>query len=181
MNEITLDQFLENESIFTRIQSLSPYPFFDKMPPLDMDIHLSMFYGERVIYPKMVKYSLDDLARLINNVHKSKWENLIKVYELDISKGETITIDEQKQGSTINTGANTRTHNVSAFNTVDLIADNSDIDSSTNTVNNDDTRLLTESKNSLQATFNNLLLTQKLNIIEAVVKDTASYLTLDIY
>ena len=181
MNEITLDQFLENESIFTRIQSLSPYPFFDQMLPLDMDIHLSMFHGERIVYPKMVKYSLDDLARLINNVHKSKWENLIKVYELDISKGETITIDEQKQGSTINTGANTRTHNVSAFNTVDLIADNSDIDSSTNTVNNDDTRLLTESKNSLQATFNNLLLTQKLNIIEAVVKDTASYLTLDIY
>lgn len=181
MNEITLDQFLENESIFTRIQTLSPYPFFDQMPPLDMDIHLSMFYGERIIYPKMIKYTLDDLARLINNVHQTKWENLIKVYEHDISTGETRTIDEKKQGSIINTGANTRTHNVSAFNTEDLIADNSDIDSSTNTVNNDDTRLLTESKNSLQAVFNNLLLTQKLNIIETVVKDTASYLTLDIY
>ena len=181
MTEITLDQFLENESIFIRIQSLNPYPFFDQIPPLDMDIHLSMFYGERIIYPKMIKYSLDDLARLINSVHKDKWENLIKVNELDIRQGTTRTIDEQKQGSTINTGANTRTHNVSAFNTPDLVADNSDIDSSTNTVNNDDTRLLTESKNSLQAIFNNLLLTQKLNIIETVVKDTASYLTLDIY
>lgn len=181
MNEITLDQFLENESIFTRIQSLSPYPFFDQMPPLDMDIHLSMFYGERIIYPKMIKYSLDDLARLINNVHKNKWENLIKSNEFDISKGETRTIDEKKQGSTINTGANTRTHNVSAFNTDDLIADNSDIDSNTNTVNNDDTRLLTESKNSLQVIFNNLLLTQKLNIIEIVLKDVSGFLTLDIY
>lgn len=181
MTEITLDQFLENESIFTRIQSLSPYPFFDQMPPLDMDNHLSIFYGERIIYPKMIKYSLDDLARLINNVHQDKWENLIKVNELDISKGTTRTIDEQKQGSTINTGANTRTHNVSAFNSPDLVADNSDIDSSTNTVNNDDTRLLTESSNSLQAIFNNLLLIQKVNIIETVVKDTASYLTLDIY
>ena len=181
MNEITLDQFLENESIFTRIRTLSPYPFFEQMPPLDMDIHLSMFYGERIVYPKMAKYSLDDLARLINNVHQSKWENLIKANEFDISKGETRTIEEQNQGSTVNTGANTRTHNVSAFNTDDLIADNSDIDSSTNTVNNDDTRLLTESKNTLQVTYNNLLLTQKLNIIEAIVKDTASYLTLDIY
>ena len=70
---------------------------------------------------------------------------------------------------------------MSAFNSPDLIADNSDIDSSTNTVNNDDTRLLTESQNSLQGLFNNLLLIKKLNIIETVVNDTASYLTLDIY
>lgn len=181
MNEITLDQFLENESIFTRVQTLTPYPFFDQMNPLDMDMHLSMFYGGRIVYPKMVRYSLDDLTRLINSVHKDKWENLIKVGGLDISEGSTRTIDEQKQGSTINTGANTRTHNISAFNTPELVADNSDTDSSTNTVNNDDTRLLTESNNSLQATYNNLLLTQKLNIIEAVVKDTANYLTLDIY
>lgn len=181
MPEITLDQFVENESIFTRIQTLSPYPFFDQMPPLDMDIHLSMFYGERIVYPKMVKYSLDDLARLINNVHQEKWENLIKFSVVDISKGSTRTVDETKQDSIINTGANTRTHNVSAFNTENLIADNSDIDSSTSTVNNDGTRLLTESNSSLQTVYNNLLLSQKLNIIEVVVKDTASYLTLDIY
>ena len=181
MNEITLDQFLENESIFTRIRTLSPYPFFDQMPPLDMDIHLSMFYGERVIYPKMIKYDLDDLARLINNVHQSKWENLIKVNDFDIGKGSTRTVDETKQDSIINTGANTRTHNISAFNSPDLVVDNSDVDSTTNTVNNDGTRLLTESNSSMQAVYNNLLLSQKLNIIEAVVKDTASYLTLDIY
>lgn len=181
MTEISLEQFLENESIFTRIQTLSPYPFFDQMPPLDMDKHLSIFYGERIVYPRMIKYSLDDLARLINNVHQEKWENLIKVNELDINKGATRTVDETKQDSIINTGANTRTHNVSAFNSPDLVVDNSDVDSTTNTVNNDGTRLLTESSSSMQTAYNNLLLTQKLNIIEAVVKDTASYLTLDIY
>ena len=181
MTEITLEQFLENESIFTRIQGISPYPFFDQMPPLDMDIHLSVFYGDRIVYPKMIKYSLADLARLINNVHQEKWENLIKLSEHDISKGATRTVDETKQDISINTGANTRTHNVSAFNNPDLVADNSDVDSTTNTINNDGTRLLTESNSSMQTIYNNLLLTQKLNIIETVVKDAASYLTLDIY
>lgn len=181
MNEITLDQFLENESIFTRIQGISPYPFFDAMPPLDMDKHLILFYGERIVYPKMIKYDLDDLARLINSVHSEKWENLIKVNALDISKGATKTIDETKQDSIINTGANTRTHSVSAFNSADLVVDNTDTDSNTNTVNNDGSRLLTESNTSLQTVYNNLLLSNKLNIIESVVKDTANYLTLDIY
>ena len=181
MNEITLDLFLENESLFTRIQTLSPYPFFDHMPPLDMDIHLSLNYVDRIIYPKIIKYSLEDLARLINNVHQEKWENLIKIGDLDISKGATRTVAETIQDSSINTGANTRTHNISAFNNPDLVADNSDTDSSTNTINNDGTRLLTESNTSMQTAYNNLLLTQKLNIIETVVKDAASYLTLDIY
>ena len=181
MLEITLDKFIGSGSIFSRIQTLSPYPFFAQMPPLDMDIHLKMFYGERIVYPKIVEYQLDDLARLINSVHKDKWENLIKFSGVDISKGSTRTVDETKKDSIINTGANTRTHNVSAFNTDNLIADNSDIDSSTSTVNNDGTRLLTESNSSLQTVYNNLLLSQKLNIIEVVVKDTASYLTLDIY
>lgn len=181
MNEINLEQFLENESIFTRIQSLSPYPFFDKMNALDMDKHLIMFYGERVIYPKMIKYDLDDLARLINNVHQSKWENLIKVYELDILSGAERTVNENNSSNVLNTGANTRTHKISGFNDPELIEDNADVESNTATVDNTGTRLLTEKTKSLQTAYNNLQLHKKLNIIETVVKDTASYLTLDIY
>ena len=181
MNEITLEQFLENESIFTRIQSLSPYPFFDQMHPLDMDIHLSMFHGERIVYPKMVKYSLDDLARLINNVHKSKWENLIKANELDILSDSERIVNENNSSNVLNTGANTRTHKVSGFNDPELIEDNADVESSTANVNNTGTRLLTEKTKSLQTAYNNLQLHKKLNIIESVVKDVSNYLTLDIY
>ena len=69
MNEINLEQFLENESIFTRIQSLSPYPFFDKMTPLNMDKHLIKFYGERIVFNKMIGFDLDTIASLIVGVH----------------------------------------------------------------------------------------------------------------
>ena len=181
MNEISLEQFLENESIFTRIQALSPYPFFDTMQPLDMDKHLSIKYGERIVFNKIIGFDLDTLARLIIGVNGDKWENLILVNSLDILNGAERTVNENNSSNVINTGANTRTHKLSGFNSPELIDDNSDVESNTGTVDNTGTRLLTEKTKSMQTAFNNLQLHKKLNIIETVVKDVSNYLTLDIY
>lgn len=181
MNEITLDQFLENESIFTRIQALSPYPFFDTMQALDMDAHLTIKYGERIVFNKIIGFDLDTLARLIIGVNGDKWENLILANSLDILNGVERTVNENNSSNVINTGANTRTHKISSFNDPALIEDSADVDSNTGTVDNTGTRLLTEKTKSMQTAFNNLQLQSKLNIIETVIKDVSNYLTLDIY
>ena len=181
MNEISLDQFLENESIFTRIQTLSPYPFFDTMQALEMDKHLSIKYGERIVYSKIISLDLDILAKLIIGVNGDKWEKLIAANNLDILSGSERTVNESNSSNVINTGANTRTHKVSGFNSPTLIEDNADIDSSTGTVDNTGNKLLTEKTKSLKTAYNNLQLQTKLNIIETVVKDVSNYLTLDIY
>lgn len=181
MSEINLEQFLENESIFTRIQSLSPYPFFDKMNALDMDKHLIIFYGERIVFNKMIGFDLDIIASLIVGVNGDKWENLILVDGLDILSGAERTVNENNSSNVLNTGANTRTHKINSFNDPTLIEDNADVESNTATVDNTGTRLLTEKTKSLQTAFNNLQLQRKINIIETVVKDVSNYLTLDIY
>ena len=181
MNEINLEHFLENESIFTRIQSLSPYPFFDKMTPLDMDKHLIMFYGERIVFNKIIGFDLDTIASLIVGVNGDKWENLILANSLDILSGAERTVNENNSSNVINTGANTRTHKISSFNDPALIEDSADVDSNTGTVDNTGTRLLTEKTKSMQTAYNNLQLYKKLNIIETVIKDVSNYLTLDIY
>lgn len=181
MNEITLNQFLENESIFTRIQSLNPYPFFDKMTPVDMDKHLIMFYGERIVFNKIIGFDLDTIAKLIVGINGSKWENLILTNSIDILSGTERTVNENNSSNVINTGANTRTHKISSFNDPALIEDSADVDSNTGTVDNTGTRLLTEKTKSMQTAYNNLQLYKKLNIIETVIKDVSNYLTLDIY
>ena len=181
MSEIILSQFLEGESIFTRIQALSPFPFFNTMKPVDMDKHLNMFYGDRIVFNKAISHSIETLATLIVGVNSDKWENLIKLNSLEVLNGAERSVNENTKNNTINTGSNNRTHKVSAYNTDDLIADNADIDSNTSTSDLDGTRILTERNKSLQGAYNNLLLKQKLNIIEIVVKDVSNYLTLDIY
>lgn len=181
MNEITLSQFLENESVFTRIQSLSPYPFFDQMQPLDMDKHLDMFYGDKIVYPKMIKYSLDQLVNNINSYYSKKWENYILVNSIDIANGAERTVNESNTNKNISTGSNNTDHKLSAFNSDELVTDKADHTANTNTSDGEGTRLLTEKSKSMLTAYNNLLLSQKVNIIELVIKDVASYLTLDIY
>lgn len=181
MSEITLSQFLENESVFSRIQSLSPYPFFDTMKPVDMDKHLNMFYGDRIVFNKAKSHSIETLTTLIVGVNSDKWENLIKLNSLEVLNSAERSVNENTKNNTINKGSNNRAHKVSAYNTDDLIVDNVDVDSNTSTSDLDGTRILTERNKSLQGAYNNLLLKQKLNIIEIVVKDVSNYLTLDIY
>ena len=181
MNEITLDQFLENESIFSRIQSISPYPFFDIMQPLDMDKQLSIFYGERIVFNKVINFDLDSLARLIVGVNGDKWENLILANSLDILNGSERIVNEDNTLNVLNTGANTRTHKISGFNDPTLLEDSAEVDSSTATTDNTGNRVLTEKTKSMQTAFNNLQLHDKLNIIRTVIKDVSNYLTLDIY
>ena len=106
MNEITLNQFLENESIFTRIQSLSPFPFFDTMTPIDMDKHLIMFYGERIVFNKIIGFDLNTIARLIVGINGSKWQNLILTNSIDILSGAERTVNENNSSNVINTGDN---------------------------------------------------------------------------
>ena len=181
MEYLTLKQHLDNESVLGRIRSLSPYPFFDKMNVLDMDKHLIMFYGERIVFNKIIGFDLDTIASLIVGVNGDKWDNLILANGLDILSGAERIVNENNSNNVLNTGANTRTHKVSGFNDPALIEDTADVESNTVTVDNTGARLLTEKTKSLQSAYNNLQLHKKLNIIESVVKDVSNYLTLDIY
>lgn len=181
MLEITLSQFLENESIFSRIQTLSPYPFFDTMLAVDMDTALVINYGERVIYPKLHNISIDKLASIINSLYGSNWEKLIAINTLDFKSGAEKIVNETTNNNVISTGANSTDNKVSAFNSDELVTDTKDVGSSTNTEDLTGVKQISEKTISLRTAYNNLLLTQKTNILNIVLKDVASYLTLDIY
>lgn len=181
MNEITLAEFLDQANLWGRIQALSPYPFFDTMPPDELDLKLILDYGERIVYPKIVSLDLDKLASLVNNTFSSKWEKLITINAIDFVNGAERVVNETVNNNVINTGSNNIDHKVSAFNTDVLITDNADHTASTNTTDGENIRLLTEKTTSLNTAYNNLLLSQKVNIIVIVLKDVSTFLTLDIY
>lgn len=181
MNEIILAEFLDGESIFERIRGLTHFPFFDQYSPDDLDALLIYHYGERIVFDKAINLSLDMLSSQIVNTFSDDWNNLIKLSSLNILDGKTKTINEDTTKTTLNTGSNDNTHKVSAFNSDELINDYSDVQSNTNTYDDTGNRVLKETNTSLNDAFNNLLLAQKVNIINQVVKNVASYITLDIY
>lgn len=181
MSEITLAEFLDQINFWGRVQALSPYPFFDTIAPDELDMKLILDHGERIVYPKIINLDLDKLIKLFNSTYSSKWENLILVNDIDIINGSEKSINESVNSNVINTGSNELDHKVSAFNTPDLIIDSADHTANTNTTDGINTRILTEKTKSLNTAYNNLLLSQKINIISIVTKDASSFLTLDIY
>ena len=181
MNEITLAQFLGNESIFSRIQSLSPYPFFDNMSPEDMDTTLIINWGERVVYSKLHNLNLDKLASIINSLYGSNWEKLITINTLDFKSGAEKIVNETTNNNVISTSSNSTDNKVSAYNSDELVTDTKDVGSSNNTEDLTRAKQTSEKTIALRTAYDNLLLTQKTNILNTVLKDVSSYLTLGIY
>lgn len=180
-NEVKLKQFVIENGVFGRVQALSPYPFFDTVIADDLDQLLVLNYGQRIVYNEILNINIDLVINQIVSVYHKKWTDLINVNSLDITVSSQRSVTELNDSNVINTGSASRENRVSAYNTDELITDKKDIDSNTNTVDNLENKTLTEKRQSFNVAYNNLILSDKLNIINIVLKDVSKLLTLDIY
>ena len=181
MDEVILDEFLFNESLFDRVQSLSPFPFFDTIPPLKMDELLLIKFGERLVFRKFLNVDLDAIALFINSEFGKKWGNIIIALESDIKNGSERVLSENTDNTILNTGNNVIENKVSAFNSDELVIDKADNNTSNTETDNKTVKTTSEKLTSFATVYNNLSMVQKLNIINTVISDVAKHLTLDIY
>lgn len=181
MDEVILDEFLFNESLFDRVQSLSPFPFFDTLHPLKMDELLKVKYGERLVFHKYLKVDLDTIALFIVSEYQNKWNNILVTIDSDIKNGSERVLSENTDNTILNTGNNVIENKVSAFNSDELVIDKADNNTSNTETDNKTVKTTSEKLTSFATVYNNLSMVQKLNIINAVISDVAKHLTLDIY
>ena len=181
MEYLTLKQHLDNESVLGRIQSLSPFPFFDTIAPVELDKMLLLHYGDRIVFDKITEISIDSICIQLVGLYDKKWNDLISMNEIDINTGSEKIVTELNDIKQTSNALNNRDYQVSAFNSDELITDKKDIDDNSSNTDNLENKLLTEKQISLNNAYNNLSISCKINIINIVLKDIASYLTLDIY
>ena len=181
MDYLTLKEHLDNESVLGRIKSLSPFPFFDTLAPDELDKMLLLHYGDRIVFDKITGLSIDSICIQLVGLYGKKWTDLIAMNEIDIKTGNERIVTELNDIKQTNTALNNRDYKVSAFNSDELITDKKDIDDNSSNTDNLENKLLTEKQVSLNVAYNNLSISCKINIINIVLKDIASYLTLDIY
>ena len=179
----TLAVYMQQGSIGEGIRALSPFPFFDTYPPAQVDALLEQYFGDRFMFSKLATKTIADVCSGIVAVYSVKWTKQMEVLASDY---ELLASTSKKTTETINkTEArdNTRddVNKVSAFNTDDLITDTGATSTGADNMTGDQTRTLTESNISLSDAFNNLSLLDKSNILNTVLKDISSYLTLDVY
>lgn len=183
MDDITLGQYLEGESIWGRILTLVTVPELGLIGADVLDKNLILNHGDKNIFYKTILMSLEDVAKDIGFNYEQKWKDLISIETLNINIGADNTHKISETLTHAETRINTQEsiNKVSAFNTDELIANDGSNSNNSDDIDYSKVKTLTDENLSLQTAFNNLSLKQKNIIIRTVNNDIASLLTLDIY
>lgn len=177
---IKLSEFLKQGSLFNELETIKPMPFLSVDDNAVLDSLLTLKYGERTVYSKLLTTPFPDIAKMLVKTHGDYWDGLLQIDgdELPSSRRtltETITTNENRN--------NTRDDKnvVAAFNSDDLITNDGTLVVGADDLTGNKTRILTDENNSLNSAYYHLSLKQKNNIMNVVLLDVASFLTLSIY
>lgn len=180
---VNLKTWLAGGSIFTAIQSSKNFAFFTDNTPAELDQMLSLTYGQRMVTSAFNSFDIDVAGKFITKLYGEKWDALI---QFNISPPElgakSITKITGKQNTvgTKNDVSNSE-NKVSAFNSDDLITDTGARNELDESITQDITRDSSVSVIDWQTAYNNLSLAERTNILNIVLKDVATYLTVSVY
>lgn len=179
----TLAVWMEQGSLWEGIRGLAPLPFFDTVPPAQLDVQTVLSFGDRFMFSKLVTVTVAQMSVNIVSLYKDKWTKLVEVlaYDYDVMANTSKKTTDVTHKTEARDNTRDDVNKVSAFNTDDLITDTGATSTGADNLTGDIDRTLTEANISLSDAFNNLSLLDKNNIIQTVIKDVANYMTLDVY
>lgn len=180
---VNLKTWLTGGSVFTAIRTAENFPFFADNTPAELDQMLSLTYGQRLVTSAFNSFDINVAGKFITKLYGEKWKALIEfnVSPPDLgAKSFTKTTGSQNTVGTKNDVSNSE-NKVSAFNSDALITDTGARNELDENVTQDITRDSSVSVINWQTAFNNLSLSERTNIINVVLKDVATYLTVSVY
>lgn len=121
----------KNENLFEYINSIEKLPF----NYTSANNYWLNKYGDKNIIPSFESMDINIIADMLYHVYYSKWCLLFSNYTKDLLKeGNKLETTERVINDTSNsttTTDGTNTHNVSAFDSVDMVNDKSDVENKT--------------------------------------------------
>lgn len=181
-NCVTLRQYLDNAgSIWAAINSLEPFPFITD--EVQLEYMQTLNYGERIMAKAFIGVTVDDAAAQIILLYKDKWD---KVMDFQNFAGNIGVTSGRKIGGNVTTnthklGDGETINSVAAYNSINMVKDNATDFNNQETITEEVIKDTTDETFSVKAAFENLPLVERTNIINIVLKDVASYLTLSVY
>ena len=180
---VNLKTWLAGGSVFTAIHSAENFPFFADNTPAELDLMLSLTYGQRMVASAFNNFDINTAGKFIAKLYGEKWSALVKfnMSPPDLgAKSITKTTGNQNTAGTKNDVSNSE-NKVSAFNSDALITDTGARNELVENITQDITRDSSVSVIDWQTAYNNLPLSERTNIISVVLKDVVSYLTVSVY
>lgn len=178
---VLLSSRLEGVNLFNKIGNVEQFPFLVDEDILEVGLILK--YGDKTLFNKFETMPDEMIAKLIVVQFKNKWNDLFEALQsdFDLMSGSVQVVDEKGNHEQKRDYTHELINKVGAFNSDDLL-----IDSGNNEINSDDVKgtndkLTKISYNALNNLWDNLEKVSKNNIVDVVLFDIQSFLTLNIY
>lgn len=183
-NMATLKEFIGTTNIYSEMSGLNnQVPWDDFFDEPSLHAMLLINHGNKEVYEGFNGVPIRTIANMIITKHMFNWQQMKKVIPttIDISKGEGRTLTETitENGNRNNTSDSV--NKVAAYNSDTLITNDGNNLTGNEVTTGTRTKTLTDSKSDLSLAFNHLLLIEKNNIMDVVIKDVSNFLTLSIY
>lgn len=178
---INLADYLGNENLFDGMAAIGILPAYLNDNREVLNRLLILKYGGRSVFGKFENMTIPDIAEMIVLIHANSWNELVKVKSLDINAKSLRTITETTINSENKVNVNDSKNMVSAYDTDDLIVNDGSLVNNSDDINGTVTRTMTDEFIDVDSAYNNFALSVKNDIIDVVLKDVSSFMTLNIY
>lgn len=175
----TLEEFMVGRKLFQNISSQMDDPWLD-LTGDSLDQMLVINYGNREVWYKFENLTDREIGSMVAATFGGSWNALIQSTAVAVENSrreltETISQTDVRNGTT------SETSKVSAFNSNELVDDEGRASQSSDGLDSTRTRTLTDENIDVARKLSNLEYVNKQKVVQSVLKDVASYLTLSIY
>lgn len=178
---ITLAEFIAINGFFTHVELLKPLPFLGDGQTQVMDRLLTLGYGDRLVYSKLITFTANEVAELIVKNYSHKWDGLVELSSVNVLASNSRTVTETVNNNEIRNNNRDDKNLVSAYNDVTMVVNDGLISNSNDDLTGTKTRTMNDETINIRNAYNNLSLHDKNNIMNVVLKDVADFITLSIY
>ena len=174
------DKFSEN-GLFAALNNVKALPF--GITPSTCDILYNNRYGSRLLARFGRDNDVSTIATVLQEMFYEKWANAWNSYQsyADMILGDKETTHEEVVDNNENTGTNTDTNTVSAYNDEDFVNDDKKSTEIHNKIDNERKRDKTVRKTNINTVEKVSKLLQKDFLYDIIFIDVNTVLTLDIF
>lgn len=174
------DKFSEN-GLFAALNKVAPLPF--NITPSTCDILYNNRYGSRLLARFGRDNDVSTIATVLQEMFYEKWTNAWNSYQsyADMILGDKETTQENVVDDNVNTGTNTDTNTVSAYNDENFVNDDKKSTEIHNKTDNKRTRDKTVRKTNINTVEKVSKLLQNDFLYDTIFIDVNTVLTLDIF
>ena len=174
------DKFSEN-GLFAALNKVAPLPF--GITPSTCDILYNNRYGSRLLARFGRDNDVSTIATVLQEMFYEKWTNAWNSYQsyADMILGDKETTSENVVDDNVNTGTNTDTNTVSAYNDENFVNDDKKSTEIHNEIKNNRTRNKTVTKTNINTVEKVSKLLQNDFLYDTIFIDVNTVLTLDIF